>query len=214
VSQIFISYSRRDIGLFKRLSDLLAKEFQGSHVSIWSDLQIPPGQVWSEAISKAINNSQAALILLSDDYLHSKWTTTEMSMIADHAKTTKFFVGTILASSVSNYTVLKDIDYEFSHIGDYSTVDLHHPHRPLDKLPESEQNRLLGELCMTLKCKLPFLEDKESFGNNLDKDQYAIAMDKAVQSVVGQVVAGSVNIVTGGNIFFEAEEKLNKKDDR
>ena len=75
--KIFISYSHKDSSykdlILKHLSVLSAK----NEVSLWSDRKIQPGHDWYEEITKAISDSNIALLLISADFLTSPFVSKE-----------------------------------------------------------------------------------------------------------------------------------------
>lgn len=70
---IFISYSREDVGVAKNLAKNLEKE----GFSVWWDRKIPTGKSFDEVIEKAIDDSKCVIILWSDDSVKSQWARTE-----------------------------------------------------------------------------------------------------------------------------------------
>ena len=69
MSKVFISYSRRDKVLAKRLTG----ELQKSEIDFWIDWEdIPPTVDWWKEIEKGIEESDAFLFLISPDSIKSK----------------------------------------------------------------------------------------------------------------------------------------------
>jgi hypothetical protein len=72
---IFISYSREDatwLRMVRKFLDVLEKE---GVISFWDDSAIKPGEPWEESIRKALDCACAAVLLVSQDFLASKFIT-------------------------------------------------------------------------------------------------------------------------------------------
>src|SRR5262245_42210460 len=71
--QVFFSYAHKDETLRDELSNHLAiLKWQGV-IDEWHDRQIPAGDEWEEAIDDRINQAQVILLLISSDFLASKY---------------------------------------------------------------------------------------------------------------------------------------------
>ena len=69
-SQVFISYSRRDLDFV----ETLAADLKAASLDVWYDLSgLEGGSRWSREIEKAIRESQYVLVVLSPDSVVSKW---------------------------------------------------------------------------------------------------------------------------------------------
>ncbi len=70
MTQVFISYSRKDIKFVKRL----AEDLNAAGFTVWYDLSgLDGGTTWGSEIQSAIENSQFFLVVLSPNALASKW---------------------------------------------------------------------------------------------------------------------------------------------
>ena len=70
MTQVFISYSRRDLAFVEGL----AADLKASGLDVWYDLSgLGGGSRWSREIEKAIRDSQYVLVVLSPDSVVSKW---------------------------------------------------------------------------------------------------------------------------------------------
>lgn len=74
---VFFSYSHKDVAWLNEIKKTLTPAFRNQPVSLWYDEQIKPGQVWREEIKSALSRAKAAILLVSRDFLDSKF-------IADH----------------------------------------------------------------------------------------------------------------------------------
>ncbi|MEP7304275.1 MAG: toll/interleukin-1 receptor domain-containing protein [Acidobacteriota bacterium] len=71
---VFISYSHRDEAWKDRLlPQLLALEQAGVGMRVWQDRKIDGGDKWYPEILEAMANSAAAVLLISPDFLASKF---------------------------------------------------------------------------------------------------------------------------------------------
>lgn len=78
MSQIFISYSRKDREFVQRLvSDLAARLPQ---VQIFYDMLIRPGASWADTLTAQIEQADIVLAVLSPDYLESAWAHQELNV--------------------------------------------------------------------------------------------------------------------------------------
>lgn len=70
MTQIFISYSRKDINFIKQLAD----DLKSYGFDVWYDLsQLGGGARWYKAIEQAIKDSQCVIVVLSPDSIKSDW---------------------------------------------------------------------------------------------------------------------------------------------
>jgi hypothetical protein len=80
---IFLSYSRRDAKLMRRVrADLRVGGF-----SVWTDESLKPGTPsWLDAIERAIRSSMCVIVLLSPDAKKSEWVEKELQAARLHRK--------------------------------------------------------------------------------------------------------------------------------
>lgn len=67
--KVFLSYAAQDGELARKIAEGLRR--RGFHV--WWDDDILPGDNWAEAVSNALKDSQAMVVLLTPNALRSKW---------------------------------------------------------------------------------------------------------------------------------------------
>jgi hypothetical protein len=72
-TEVFISYIRNDQDDLNRLLVHLKAAKLNNMVKYWDDTQIKPGELWSDAIKKAIASAHVAILLVSVDYLASEY---------------------------------------------------------------------------------------------------------------------------------------------
>jgi hypothetical protein len=75
--KVFVSYCHcpRDEKRLERLKIHLAPLFQQNMIEIWDDSRIDAGDDWFEKIKEALETSSAAIMLLSPEFLNSKFIT-------------------------------------------------------------------------------------------------------------------------------------------
>lgn len=66
--KVFISHAYADADLARRIADVL----QASGFQTWEDSQILPGDNWGEKLGEALRESNAMVVLLTPDSLHSR----------------------------------------------------------------------------------------------------------------------------------------------
>lgn len=80
---LFLCYSHRDLDATRQVQELL----RGAGLSAWLDEGLEPGTPdWQDAISEAIRQAQALVVLLSPNASASPWVKREISYAQAHAK--------------------------------------------------------------------------------------------------------------------------------
>ncbi len=80
VSQVFISYSRRDLDFVQHLSDRIRRR----NFRVWMDKSdIKPGSNWQEAIKTSVCASDAMIAVISPDSVTSEWVRIEIDEALD-----------------------------------------------------------------------------------------------------------------------------------
>jgi serine/threonine protein kinase len=70
---VFISYSHKDIRYLEQLRLRLDFLLKGQAVEVWDDRMIQTGEKWREQIERAIGSARVAVLLISMDFLLSKF---------------------------------------------------------------------------------------------------------------------------------------------
>lgn len=70
---VFVSYAHEDRKWADELTTFLAPWIRDKRLSLWDDSQIRPGDDWDAAIRKAIEEASVAVLLVSKDFLASKF---------------------------------------------------------------------------------------------------------------------------------------------
>lgn len=81
--QVFISHSHETSPLAKKVGEALKR----AGWEVWSDEKLLPGSNWAKEIAQALEESQAMVVLLSPDSLHS----TIVRRDIEYALSTKHF---------------------------------------------------------------------------------------------------------------------------
>jgi len=132
---IFISHSRKDKAWADRLR-LHLGVFDDS-VDVWQDSSIRPGDNWMASIREAISNADAAILLISPDYLASEFVTE--AEIPNLLKTSKKGTMMIMPVMVRPTHIPPDhpiYQYQFANS----------PDQPLSGLSESAQDQVFARI--------------------------------------------------------------------
>lgn len=72
-AKLFISYSHRDEEYKDRLKTGLAPLKDNGHITAWDDRAITAGEEWDHEISQALRNADVIILLVSPDFLASRY---------------------------------------------------------------------------------------------------------------------------------------------
>ncbi len=85
---IFISYSHSDKPWLAKLKTFLTVLEQKGVIKFWDDGELKPGVPWEDQIREALDSAKAGLLLVSQEFLASKFITeTELPRLLDDAET-------------------------------------------------------------------------------------------------------------------------------
>ncbi|MBX3062037.1 MAG: DUF4268 domain-containing protein [Anaerolineae bacterium] len=80
MSDVFLSYSRKDMDIMQKMRDVLGK----AGLDVWTDQELEPGTpAWQSAISNAIEEARCVVVLLSPEAKTSKWVLREIGYAED-----------------------------------------------------------------------------------------------------------------------------------
>ncbi|MEM6254193.1 MAG: COR domain-containing protein, partial [Cyanobacteria bacterium P01_D01_bin.156] len=71
--KIFISYAHEDEQFKEKLDKMMAGMKRRGVIETWQDRLIEPGDDWYESIQTAMNDADIALLLISDDFIESRF---------------------------------------------------------------------------------------------------------------------------------------------
>lgn len=71
--EVFISYSKHDLPLLEQLISHLSNLIREQQINIWYDRQMTAGEEWSDEINERLNSAGMVFLLISRDFLSSKY---------------------------------------------------------------------------------------------------------------------------------------------
>jgi hypothetical protein len=142
VKPVFISYCHEDAEWLQKVKKFLKPLEDKGLIHVWDDSDIKPGQQWLPEIRKALDSASAAVLLVSQDFLCSEFITHEE-------------LPALLEAARNRGAALLWVPIKFSTYGDYPVLSklqaAQDPAHPLEALPESQQNKVLVEICNKVK---------------------------------------------------------------
>ncbi len=137
----FICYAHRDQDFMKRLLIHLKPYERHSSIEVWSDEKIRAGELWRKEIQNALDQAQAAILLVSPDFIASEFIReNELPPLLKAAEREGL---TILWVPVSYSSYLETPIAKYQAASD--------PAQPLKTMTEGEQDRVWVEICAQLK---------------------------------------------------------------
>jgi TIR domain len=134
-SGVFISYSHVDLSWLKRLRTHLTPYLRGEVLDIWDDTRIAPGSKWAAEIKAAIRKARVAVLLVSPDFLASKYVV-------------EVELPEILRRSPGDMTILwipiRPSAFDSTPLATFQAA--HDPSRPLAALSKAKQDKALVEI--------------------------------------------------------------------
>lgn len=105
---VFISYSRKDQDIAKRLHT----DLNAAGLRPWIDDVIQLGESWEKSISDAINASDAILVIASKNTFESEWVRTEVEKAN---KSQKPIIPFVVSEEFQLPNILRPYDYIFAY---------------------------------------------------------------------------------------------------
>jgi len=104
--KIFYSYSRKDLDMRNTLEDHLSALREAGRISTWHDLELEAGTEWEPAILKKLDTADIILLLISRNFIASKYCYgTELKRaIARHTEGTARVIPIILGACDWNHS--------------------------------------------------------------------------------------------------------------
>jgi TIR domain len=141
-TKVFISYSHADKGWLERLKRHLKPLIRDGRLDCWDDTHIRPGDNWQQEIRTALDTAQVAVLLISADFFASDFIDeNELPplLAAAQAKGARI-LPVILSAS------------RFERNPDLALFQAFNPpNRPLDAMPQAEQESVLDRLAQTIE---------------------------------------------------------------
>lgn len=140
-NEVFISYAHEDQTWLAQLQTVLRPLVRNQTVNVWDDTLIEAGQKWEEAIHAALDRARVAVLLVSPDFLASKFVNDEELPAFLRAATAEGLriLWVPVRSCMFDETPLKD--YQATH----------DPARPLADMTQAEVDRALVVIGKAIK---------------------------------------------------------------
>lgn len=139
--QVFISYSHRDTKWLERLQVHLAPLEREGVIDRWDDTRIQVGARWRDEITQALDTAKAAVLLVSADFLASKFIAeNELPPLLAAAKQAGARIFPVIVSPC---------DYQHSLLEPFQAVNV--PDKPLNKLSKAGREALLVKLIQAIR---------------------------------------------------------------
>ncbi|MBM7800510.1 hypothetical protein JOE57_003431 [Microlunatus panaciterrae] len=140
-NQIFVSYSHQDQYWLDRLLIHMRPLERVGRVELWNDRQIRAGDQWSDEIENAIQSCDAAILLVSADFMASEFIhNNELAPLLESAKGRGVRIVPILVSSSH---------YEDSDLNRFQAINP--PSEPLDMLSKGQQEAYFAKVYRVVK---------------------------------------------------------------
>jgi hypothetical protein len=145
-TKVFISYAHvaeRETGWVGRIRTHLEGLIPSSDVEIWDDSKIEPGQKWQKQIEEAINRTRIAVLVLTADFLASKFIReAELPPLLEAADAEGAIILCVYGSEVHLSGVAERLlQYQF----------VNEPQKPLQILSRPEQESIYKKLTQAVE---------------------------------------------------------------
>ena len=135
-TKVFISYCHKDAKYLARLQVHLTPYGQGKLVDIWDDTKIKPGAKWHDEIMKAIESAKVAVLLVSADFLASRFITEdELPPLLSNAEQE----GTTIYP-----VILSPCAFEYTKLAQFQAVNS--PSTPISKMSNHQREALWDQV--------------------------------------------------------------------
>lgn len=140
-TKVFISYCHRDVKYFARLQVHLAFFKRDELVDIWDDTRILPGSLWNEEINEALLCAKVAILLISADFLASRFIANiELPSLLAAAQS---------EGAVILPVILSPCRFPDSELSQFQAVN--NPSKPLTGMNFNDKERVWDKLSETVK---------------------------------------------------------------
>jgi hypothetical protein len=138
---IFISYSHKDKEWLDKIRIMLKPLERKFEITVWDDTEIKPGSMWREEIKQALESAKVAVLLVSPNFLNSDF-------IAQH-ELPPLLQAAAKKGLIILWILITYCMHQETEINSYQAT--HDTSKPLDSLPASEQNKVLVQICESIK---------------------------------------------------------------
>lgn len=158
--KIFISYSHKDCEYLKRLETHLMPFEYDNKIQFWDDTRINSGNQWRKELDKAIQETVVAILLITPDFLASRFITeNELTPLIDACKAEEVK----LIPVIIKHSVFLNLEKlcQFQSIND--------PNEPLYGLSPIEQDKLWVKVAVHARMYYEDMMKKEDAQESLDE---------------------------------------------
>src|SRR5438105_4026776 len=135
-TKVFIGYSRADAKYLERLHKQLTFYERMGVIETWDDTKIVAGAAWRKEIEKAIESARVAILLVSADFLASKFIAEDvLPPLLAAAKTE----GTIIIPVILSACAFKE-----SALSQFQAIN--RPEKPLSGMSRNDKEKIWAEI--------------------------------------------------------------------
>ena len=139
--RVFLSYSHDDSDWHQRFKTHVSPLVERGGLQLWDDTNIGTGTRWSDAIERALETSQAAILLVSANFLASTYLMErELPYLSEAARQRGLILMWLLVS---------DCLFRETALADYQC--LNNPEVPLDQLSPGDREKALANTARLIK---------------------------------------------------------------
>src|SRR3954462_8862454 len=141
-TKVFISYSHADKEWLERLKGHLKPLVREGNLDCWDDTHIQPGDNWQQELRNALDTAQVAVLLISADFFASDFIDeNELPPLLAAAQAKGVRILPVLLSAS-----------RFERNPDLALFQAFNPpNRPLDAMPQAEQESVLDRIARTIE---------------------------------------------------------------
>jgi serine/threonine protein kinase len=183
--KVFISYSHLDETDFKEFEKHLSPARLDHVFDVWHDQRIPPGEDWEKAIRAALDQARVGLLLVSGNFLASKFIEeVELKTLFQAAQ----------GSELSLFWVpLSASMFKRAGLGQWQAAPGCDPDHPLDSLSNSEKQKTIVGVCEAIAEKMGSLSSMTRDDRNDLKARVATTVGDNYRNLT-ELGAGSSSI--------------------
>jgi hypothetical protein len=174
-TRIFISYSHKDTKHLERLRTHLAFYELRGLLDTWDDTKLAPGSLWHEEIKKAIKQTKVAILLVSADFLASKFIAeNELLPLLVAAETE----GTIIIP-----VILSACAFQASELAQFQAVNK--PSDPIEGMRKSDREKIWNDVTEFISKQVNKVP-QELKAAKINNSEFANETERAQQIVLGR----------------------------
>jgi hypothetical protein len=179
LTKVFISYSHKDKKYLDRLHAHLIDLERKGMIDLWSDTKIPAGANWRNEIENAIQSAKVAILLISADFLASKFVTeSELPLLLTNAKAE----GTVILP-----VILSPCSFKYSELSQFQAIN--DPSNPLTSMSYNQKEELWTKVAETIRNTLPSQNNSQKEHSIRSKNEASIRQHHEQASHITCLVA-------------------------